>query len=93
MILCLGISIQSHKNLVEAVEEASIRKEQQPERERADCMRRDTQKKNGKQLPKGREMGKRRAAATVWKGESEEGRTAAFPSHVLTEFFSEIPIF
>lgn len=85
--------MQSHKNLVEAVEEASIRKEQQPERGRAGCRRRGTQERNRKQLPKGREMGKRRAAATVWKGEGEEGRTAAFPSHILTEFFSEIPIF
>lgn len=85
--------MQSHRNLVEAVEEASIRKEQQPERGRAGCRRRGTQERNRKQLPKGREMGKRRAAATVWKGEGEEGRTAAFPSHILTEFFSEIPIF
>lgn len=85
--------MQSHKSFVETVEEASIRKEQQPERERAGCRRRGPQKKNRKQLPKGREMGKRRAAATVWKGEGEEGRTAAFPSCILTEFFSEIPIF
>lgn len=84
--------MQSHKNHVEAVEGASIRKEQQPERERAGFRRRGTQKKNRKQLPKGREMGKRRAAATVWKGEGEEGRTAAFPSHILS-FSLKYPFF
>lgn len=28
-----------------------------------------------------------------WKGEGEEGRTAAFPPRILTEFFSEMPMF
>lgn len=36
---------------------------------------------------------KREGQQQQWKGEGEEGRTAAFPPCILTEVFSEMPMF
>lgn len=78
--------------VVEAVEEASIGKEQKPERERASYRRRGTQKLRIESSFQKGVIWERGGQQQQWKGEGEEGRTAAFPSCILTEFFSEMPV-
>lgn len=86
--------MQSCTSLVkEAAEEASIGKEQQPMRERASCRRRGAQKKimessfqkGGKWKKKGRSNS---ARVKVKRGEQ-----LLSPALILTEFFSEMPMF
>lgn len=80
VISCLWISMQSYTSpVVEAGEEASMGKERQPARERASCRRRGTQKRRMESSFQKGGKWEREGQQQQWKGEGEEGRTAAFP--------------
>lgn len=94
MTSCLWISMQSCTSLVEeAAEEASVGKEQQPTRERASCRRRGAQKKRMENSFQKGGKWKKEGRSNSARVKVKRGEQLLSPPLILTEFFSEMPMF